>query len=140
GPERVVPARPVRWLYDGRVAGHERRDRLADGEIEGEVPRADDPDHAVGRVAHVDALVLEQVGPGGLVGQVLPGALRPEADRVAEEEELVGDDVVPGLSGLARDDVTDAVLLVDEADAELSEGRTPFSVADHRHKRLSRTR
>src|SRR5207245_10677372 len=109
---------------------------LAGGESEVEVPRAAVPDDAVGRVAHVAALVLEQVGPGGLVGQVLAGALRREADRVAEEEELVGDDVVPGLAGLARDDVTDAVLLVDEAVADLSEDPPPFGEAERSPARL----
>jgi len=112
------------------------RDRLADGEIEGEVPRADDPDDPVGHEGHVDALVLQEVGPGGFVGQVLPGALRPEADRVAEEEELVGDDVVPRLPGLARDDVADAVLLVHEAVADPAQDPPPLGEAERGPARL----
>src|SRR5439155_22082564 len=98
----------------------------------GEVPRPDDPDDPVGHVAHVDALVLEEVGPRALVGEVLLGALRPEADRVAEGEEPVGDDVVPGLPGLARDDVADAGLPGDEAPADRAQDARPFAQPESR--------
>src|SRR6266849_5406719 len=125
GAEHGAARRHLGGLDDHGVARHERRDRLADGEVEGEVPGSDDPDHPVRQVAHVDALVLQEVGPGGLVGQVLLRSLRPEADRVAEEEELVGDDVVARLPGLARDDVADAVLLVDEAVADVAQDPRP---------------
>src|SRR5205823_3704802 len=48
------------------------------------------------------------------------------ADPVADDQELVGEDVVPRLAGLARDDIRDALLAVDEGVAHPPEDAGPL--------------
>ncbi len=101
-------------LEHGGVAGGQRRDAVAEGVGQREVPRPDHADDAERAVVDEELGALdEQVGGTDLlVGQVLGRVLGPEAERGGGVVDLGELGVLVGLARLRADHVDDAVGVV----------------------------
>ena len=110
----------LRRLEDDRVAGRERRDAVAEGVVEREVPGADHADDADRRVADLEPAAAADEGRGRLdvlVGKVGGGVLRPELERADAVGELGELRLVGGAPGLRADRLDHPVAVGDHPGA-----------------------